>query len=121
MLSSGDLPSGNGGQDSQVFIAQGDDTGNLAVLGNPLTVPGVGTALAAAQIDGVGGMDLFVGLQSGGIDPLFAAGSTFTVGATISAFNGVDAAHSVPVDGLDVISVHGGHHTAGIQQEHERQ
>ena len=95
VLSGGDLAALDGGQNSQVFIAQNDGTGHLTVLSNPATLPGIGTNIVAAQVDGAGGTDIFVGLKSGGIDPLFATGTSFTLGTTIAAFG-------TPVDNLDV-------------------
>ena len=101
VLSGGNVASINGGANSQVFIAQDDGAGNFSVLANPVTVTGVGTDIAAAQIDGVGGTDAFVGLKSGQVTPLFSTGSSFTVQAPISVFMGV------PVDNLDVSNIAG--------------
>ena len=108
VLAGGDAPSVSGGQQSQVFIAQGDGTGALTVLANPATFSGIGTDLVSAQINGVGGTDLFVGLNTGGVDPLFANGSSFTVGTGIIVFNGADVANPPPVDNLDVSTASGG-------------
>ena len=101
VLSGGNVASINGGANSQVFIAQDDGAGNLSVLANPVTVTGVGTDLAAAQIDGIGGTDVFVALKSGQVDPLFSTGTSFTVQTPITVFK------NVPVDNIDVSGTSG--------------
>ena len=101
VLAGGDVASVNGGLNSQVFVAQDDATGNLGVLANPTLVMGVGTDIAAGDIDGTGGTDAFVGLKSGAVAPLFSTGAAFTVGTAFPVFTGV------PVDNIDVSNATG--------------
>ena len=101
VLAGGDVASVNGGLNSQVFVAQDDAAGNLGVLANPTLVMGVGTDIAAGDIDGIGGTDAFVGLKSGSIAPLFSTGVAFNVGTAFSVFPGV------PVDNIDVSTATG--------------
>ena len=102
VLSAGSVTATDGSSNSQVFLLQNDGTGHFTALANPTTIAGVGTDLAAAQIDKVGASDLFVGLTSGAVDTLLSNGTAFTPGAMIStgfvAPNGAVA----PVTNIDV-------------------
>ncbi len=101
VLSAGDLTSVSGSSNSQIFLVQNDGAAHFTVLGNPTTVPGLGTDLAASQIDKVGANDLFVGLASGNVDTFFSNGAAFTPGATINAFNAPGVV-GAPVTSIDV-------------------
>ncbi len=95
VLAGGDVASVNGGTNSQVFLAQDDAAGNLSVLSNPTLIQGVGTDIAAGDIDHLGGTDAFVGLKTGGLTPLFSTGAAFTAGTPFQAFG-------TSVDNIDV-------------------
>lgn len=101
VLSSGDITSASGSFNSQIFLVQNDGAAHFTALGNPTTVTGLGVDLATAQIDKVGGNDLFVGLSSGNVATLFDNGAAFVPGATINAFN--PPGHpGAPVTSIDV-------------------
>ncbi len=101
VLSAGDVTSVSGTSNSQIFLVQNDGAAHFTVLGSPTTVLGLGTDLAAAQIDKVGANDLFVGLASGYVDTFFSNGTAFTAGAAINAFNAPNVA-GAPVTSIDV-------------------
>ncbi len=101
VLSAGDLTSTSGASNSQIFLVQNDGAAHFTAVGTPTTVTGLGTDLAAAQIDKVGANDLFVGLASGNVDTFFANGTGFSAGGTINAFNAPNAV-GAPVTSLDV-------------------
>ncbi len=86
VLSAGDITSAGGGTNSQIFLVQNDGAARFTALGNPTTISGLGTDIAAAQIDKAGTNDVFVGLASGNIDTLFGTGTAFNLAATFNAF-----------------------------------